>query len=143
MSFQSTSGLISGLFRADFRFDRSETVMKQLMDFSRHRGRAGPSATAHSCCSVMSRSETLLLDEALDIRWPMAAVSPSNKLGWGNRWRCFPGGGAGCDPLLRISSFLYRVSTLLLPPPPPRSGGVASGNTLVCWQNTRVLVAGS
>jgi len=30
----------------------------------------------------MSRSETLLLDEALDIRWPMAAVSPSNKLGW-------------------------------------------------------------
>jgi len=31
----------------------------------------------------MSRSETLLLDEALDIRWPMTAVSPSNKLGWG------------------------------------------------------------
>ena len=35
-------------FRADFWFDCLETVTKQLVDFSRHRGGAGPSATAHT-----------------------------------------------------------------------------------------------
>ena len=54
MSIHSISSLISYLmaFRADFWFDCSETVMNQLMDFSRHRGRAGPSATAHNCYST-------------------------------------------------------------------------------------------
>ena len=36
-------------FRADHWFDCSETVVKQLMDFSRHRGRQRPSATVHTC----------------------------------------------------------------------------------------------
>jgi len=46
--------------RADVWFDCSETVTKQLIDFSRHGRRAGPSAT----CYTQSLSEKFL-DEAL------------------------------------------------------------------------------
>jgi len=52
MPIHSITSLIFYLmtFRADFWSDCSETAMKQLMDFSRrHIGRAGPSATAHTC----------------------------------------------------------------------------------------------
>ena len=48
MSIRSISGLISysmAFFRADVWHDCPETVMKQLIHFIRHRGRA----TAHTC----------------------------------------------------------------------------------------------
>ena len=66
MSVHSVSILISGLFRADVWFDCSETVMKQLMDFSRHGGRV---ARVHlrqliRVTCIMSRGEKFL-DKAL------------------------------------------------------------------------------
>ena len=65
-SIQSISSFISRLFRADFWFDdRSETEhMKQLIDVRRHRRRAGPSATAHTCC-MYCHVVKKFLDEAL------------------------------------------------------------------------------